>query len=327
MLPPPLAAAATCACLMLTATAAHARPSVDLASPYNSGRVTASGEPFDRTALNAAHRTLRLGAIVKVENRRNGQSVVVEINDRGPKKWPRRTIGLTREAARRIGMARRGVVPVRVEVSPLTRRQLDRAFLKLVQLTELRAAVEAEAAHPDMAAAPLPFQVAAIIATETMRPLATLGNIFRSYVESMIVPSGPHVLLTCADGRPLPEPLRLVLRRAALHFNSTVEVLSGFRSLVYNRSIYGNRCRRGRCRGDESQHIHCKAADIRIAGVSAGTLHAWALRQPELGGVGRYRGNFIHVDVRSRAHGRLITWGWRGKRKFARKHTKRYAKA
>ncbi|HKA70796.1 MAG TPA: DUF882 domain-containing protein, partial [Xanthobacteraceae bacterium] len=82
--------------------------------------------------------------------------------------------------------------------------------------------------------------------------------------------------------------------------------------------------------GDGSQHIHCKAADIRIAGVSPATLHAWALQQPELGGVGRYRSNFIHIDVRPRPQGRLVTWDWRGRsKKLARRHhqAKRYAKA
>jgi uncharacterized protein YcbK (DUF882 family) len=128
------------------------------------------------------------------------------------------------------------------------------------------------------------------------------------------------VVLTCPDGRPLPETLRMVLRRAAWDFDQPVEVISGYRSLSYNRGVYGNRCRAGRCRGDGSQHILCRAADIRIAGVSAAQLHAWALHQPELGGVGRYRGDFIHVDIRPRPRGRLITWDWRGKQRYARRH-------
>ena len=81
---------AICSFLMLTATAVHARPPGDLASFYTSGRITASGERFDKAALKAAHPTLPFGSIVKVVNRRNGKSVVVEINDRGPAKWTRR---------------------------------------------------------------------------------------------------------------------------------------------------------------------------------------------------------------------------------------------
>jgi rare lipoprotein A len=322
LLPRSSAAAATCACLVLTATAAHARPHADFSGFAATGRVVATPEKVDGVALKAAHRTLPFGSIVKVVNRRNGKSVVVEINDRARSKLTRRMIGLSPEAARELGMARRSYASVRLEVSPLTREELDGAFAKLGELTELRAEVEGGV---QTGSVPLPLQIAARIGTEVTRPLATLGNIFKNYVESMIVAAGPQVQLTCPDGRPLPESLRAVLRRAAIHFDGSVEVISGYRSLSYNRKVYGNRHRaHGGYAGDGSQHINCKAADFRIAGVSAAALHAWALHQPELGGVGRYRGNFIHVDVRPRPQGRLVTWDWRG-RKLARKHVKRYA--
>src|SRR5258706_2120692 len=48
------------------------------------GRSTASGETYDMFQLTAAHPTLPLGTVVRVTNLRNGQSVVVRINDRGP---------------------------------------------------------------------------------------------------------------------------------------------------------------------------------------------------------------------------------------------------
>jgi rare lipoprotein A len=67
-----------------------------------SGR-TANGERFDPDALTAGHRTLPFGARVRVVNLRNGRSVVVRINDRGP--WtPGRIIDLSRGAARAIAM-------------------------------------------------------------------------------------------------------------------------------------------------------------------------------------------------------------------------------
>ena len=141
-----------CTLLVLTVTAAQARPHSDLASFYSSGRVTASGEKFDKAALKAAHLSLPFGSIVKVVNKRNGKSVVVEINDRGPAKWTRRTIDLTRGAARVIGMVKRGVVPVRLEVAHVTRPQLDRAFVKLARLIEAREA--AEAAYAEVTAEP-----------------------------------------------------------------------------------------------------------------------------------------------------------------------------
>jgi len=48
------------------------------------GRPTANGERFDMNALTAAHRTLPFGTNVRVTNNKNGRSVIVTINDRGP---------------------------------------------------------------------------------------------------------------------------------------------------------------------------------------------------------------------------------------------------
>lgn len=79
------------------------------------GGPTASGERFNMYALTAAHRTLRFGSQVRVENLRNGLSVVVRINDRGP--YGRgRIIDLSYAAAQRLDMLQAGVVPVRIKV-------------------------------------------------------------------------------------------------------------------------------------------------------------------------------------------------------------------
>ena len=72
-----------------------------------SGKPTASGEPFDPALLTAAHRTLPFGSKVKVTNMRNGKSVIVRINDRGPF-HEGRIIDLSKEAAKRIGLLRSG---------------------------------------------------------------------------------------------------------------------------------------------------------------------------------------------------------------------------
>jgi rare lipoprotein A len=81
------------------------------------GGPTASGERFDMYALTAAHRTLPMGTRVRVTNLRNGKSVVVRINDRGP--YGRgRIIDVSWAAARALGMLEAGVVPARVEVLP-----------------------------------------------------------------------------------------------------------------------------------------------------------------------------------------------------------------
>jgi rare lipoprotein A len=83
--------------------------------PGHHGGPTASGERFDMHAMTAAHKTLRMQTMVRVVNLRNGRSVVVRINDRGP--YARgRIIDVSLAAARALGMVEAGVVPVRVEV-------------------------------------------------------------------------------------------------------------------------------------------------------------------------------------------------------------------
>lgn len=78
-------------------------------------RPTASGEPFDSNAYTMAHPTLPFGTAVKVTNLRNGRSVVVRVNDRGPFVGSR-IADLSRAAAAQIGMLRRGVARARIEV-------------------------------------------------------------------------------------------------------------------------------------------------------------------------------------------------------------------
>ena len=80
------------------------------------GGPTASGERFDRFKLTAAHRTLRLGTRVRVTNERNGRSVEVRINDRGPYGKASRIIDVSEAAAKTLGMIDAGVVPVTIEV-------------------------------------------------------------------------------------------------------------------------------------------------------------------------------------------------------------------
>ncbi|MGB3542075.1 MAG: septal ring lytic transglycosylase RlpA family protein [Rubrivirga sp.] len=78
------------------------------------GRRTANGERFNPDAMTAAHRTLPFGTRLRVTNTRNGRSVLVRVNDRGP--FTRgRVLDLSRAAAREIGMIRSGTARVRIE--------------------------------------------------------------------------------------------------------------------------------------------------------------------------------------------------------------------
>ena len=86
-----------------------------LASVYAySGTKTASGERANPAGLTAAHRTLAFGTHVRVTNRRNGRSITVRINDRGP--FLRgRVIDITPAAASALGFS--GLAPVEIEVA------------------------------------------------------------------------------------------------------------------------------------------------------------------------------------------------------------------
>ena len=96
-------------------------------------RETASGEPFDMNDLTAAHRYLPLNTVVRVTNLRNGKSVLVRINDRGP--YVRgRMIDLSSYAAKRLGMRNSGLAPVRIDVFDLDRRERGVARLQTAQL-------------------------------------------------------------------------------------------------------------------------------------------------------------------------------------------------
>ena len=78
-----------------------------LASHYSSGSRTATGERFDASGNTAAARTWPLGTVLTVTNPKNGKSVTVRINDRGPYGIAFRMgarLDLARGAAARIGM-------------------------------------------------------------------------------------------------------------------------------------------------------------------------------------------------------------------------------
>ncbi len=79
------------------------------------GRTTASGEPFDKNELTAAHKHLPFNTIVEVKNLANGESVEVRITDRGPY-GPGRVIDLSSEAFSRIASLGAGVINVQYKI-------------------------------------------------------------------------------------------------------------------------------------------------------------------------------------------------------------------
>ena len=78
------------------------------------GKRTASGELHRPNALTAASRTLPLGTTAKVTNTETGQSVIVEVNDRGPYA-KNRILDVSAKAARHLGFKHDGVAQVAVQ--------------------------------------------------------------------------------------------------------------------------------------------------------------------------------------------------------------------
>lgn len=81
--------------------------------PEFHGKPTAMGERYDMYAMTAAHTTLPLPTYARVTNLRNGRSVVVRINDRGPFVH-NRIIDLSYAAALKLDMVRDGTTLVEV---------------------------------------------------------------------------------------------------------------------------------------------------------------------------------------------------------------------
>jgi rare lipoprotein A len=106
-----LGAAICSAFFVVCSSAAMAESGIASIYAY-AGEKTANGERANPGGLTAAHKTLPFGTRVRVVNKRNGKSVVVRINDRGP--FVRgRIIDLTPAGARALGF--NGLAPVSLE--------------------------------------------------------------------------------------------------------------------------------------------------------------------------------------------------------------------
>ncbi len=79
------------------------------------GKKTAFGEVFCNKHFTAAHRTFAHNTLLEVVNIKNGKSVVVRVNDRGP--WTKsRMIDISKAAAGKLGMISAGIGNVKIRV-------------------------------------------------------------------------------------------------------------------------------------------------------------------------------------------------------------------
>jgi len=79
------------------------------------GKRTASGERYDQNALTCAHKTLPFNSRIRVTNPKNGRVVIVRVNDRGPF-TKGRGIDLSLAAAKKLGILRKGVMRVKLDI-------------------------------------------------------------------------------------------------------------------------------------------------------------------------------------------------------------------
>ena len=108
-------AAATLVAVSIAAFQGVASAQTGRASWYSLTSMTANGERCNSKAMTAAHRSLPFGTKVKVENLKNGKTVVVRINDRGPFIGGR-VIDLTKAAAGKLGFVSAGTAKVKLTV-------------------------------------------------------------------------------------------------------------------------------------------------------------------------------------------------------------------
>jgi len=96
--------------------------------PKFHGKMTANGEVYDQMALTAAHKSLSFGTLLKITNPKNGRSVIVRINDRGPY-IEGRDLDLSKGAAIELGILRRGVARLKIQEVALTEGGIQTALV------------------------------------------------------------------------------------------------------------------------------------------------------------------------------------------------------
>src|SRR3954451_7261773 len=134
-----------------------------LASWYGAafdGQATANGEVFNLNELSAAHKTLPLPSVVEVSNLRNGRSLRLRVNDRGPY-VDARIIDVSRRAAQLLGFEMAGTTPVRVRI------------LRDESIEVAQAAMRGQAGRVQLAAVPrsLPVEAAAPLRPPPQPPI------------------------------------------------------------------------------------------------------------------------------------------------------------
>jgi rare lipoprotein A len=145
--------------------------------PTFHGGNTSSGEPYDMYGMTAAHKTLPLPCYARVTNLRNGKSVVVRINDRGPF-VANRLIDLSYTAAAKLDMIHDGTTLVEVRVlSPAVPDELTRTAAQPPPALYVQAGAFADQQHAQRLLARL--QAAGLERVFIASPLQNGAHLYR----------------------------------------------------------------------------------------------------------------------------------------------------
>ena len=145
--------------------------------PNFHGANTSSGEPYDMYGMTAAHKTLPLPCYARVTNLRNGRSVVVRINDRGPF-VANRLIDLSYTAAAKLDMLREGTTLVEV-----------RTLMPGAPDTSIRTAAAAPSGPPPPVSTPPPPPPASTVAPGVPAPEALASAVPVAASAAPVAPS------------------------------------------------------------------------------------------------------------------------------------------
>jgi rare lipoprotein A len=145
--------------------------------PTFHGANTSMGEPYDMYGMTAAHKTLPLPAYARVTNLKNGRSVVVRINDRGPF-VANRIIDLSYTAAAKLDMLREGTTLVEVRaLTPAAPDTLTRTAELPPPDLYMQAGAFADQANAERLLARL--RAAGVPGVSVLPPLATQSHLYR----------------------------------------------------------------------------------------------------------------------------------------------------
>jgi rare lipoprotein A len=169
------------------------------------GKATANGEIYNLNELSAAHKTLPLPSVVEVSNLRNGRSLRLRVNDRGPY-VDTRIIDVSRRAAQLLGFETAGTTPVHVRVLKDESIEVAQAAMRgqagSVQLAATARRLPVEAAAPPRPASPPP-----VIQSASAAPPPEIVPAPRA---EFLPPEQPRIAIATASPPPQPaaEPRR-----------------------------------------------------------------------------------------------------------------------